>query len=98
MTTVVLLSRDFNIVEHSTRSVNHPEKNVKLKLDQVLSRISRKMRVRFFSYETLFMWGHYYVENWLSQEGPDLAIDPIWLQNIRNENKKYLRQEIVATS
>lgn len=88
---VVLIARDKNIIEQSTRKVGHPEQSVDVKIARLAPVLSSSMRVRFISYEALFLWGHHYLDNWLAEEGPACQIDRKWMQKIRNENRKYLQ-------
>ncbi len=88
---IVIISRDKNIIEQSTRRVGHPVKNVDLKINALIPVLTSKTRrIRFLSYESLFLWGQYYLDNWLAEEGPSIQIDKKWLECMRNENNKYL--------
>ena len=88
---IVIISRDKNIIEQSTRRVGHPVKDIDVKIKALMPVLaSKNMRIRYLSYEALFLWGHYYLDNWLAEEGPTVKIDGKWLASLRNANSKYL--------
>jgi hypothetical protein len=87
---IVLIARDRNIIELSTKKAGHPEQNIETKIARLATVLNSPMRVRFLSYEALFLWGHPYLCNWLAEEGPGYQIDRKWMHEIRNENRKYL--------
>lgn len=87
---IVIIARDRNIIELSTKKARHPEQNIEVKIARLVPVLTSQMRVRFISYEALFLWGHHYLDNWLAEEGLAYQIDKKWVQKVRNENRKYV--------
>ncbi|HRH94565.1 MAG TPA: hypothetical protein PLB55_01455 [Prosthecobacter sp.] len=90
---IVIIARDKSIIELSTKKAGHPEQNIEVKIARLVPVLTSQMRVRFISYEALFLWGEHYLDNWLAEEGPAFQIDKKWVLRIRNENKKYMNSQ-----
>jgi hypothetical protein len=85
---LVVITRDQTIIQRCTEKKN--DRLPACKSLVIINDLIKNYNPVFFSYESAIAFKSKYVHIWLKDNLPGFNLNPIWLNYLRDENKKYI--------